>query len=204
MLLKTKTSPVKNPVWAHYTPNELYDSDILSNTHLGMEYSTFLPMWKLNKSVTGRNAWFEVRITKSKAEVEIGDRSAWWRQPEFMDKIFWVFQQPQWFEMDKKRFFCYNLEPFEGQRVAQVGEDKLGYNPFEGPFPALHIPVECTEMAWSETSNGYSDHGRPREEEHLTAQEKEDALETEHDVAKILSEIQDVDSKADEIAGKMS
>lgn len=203
MLLKTKTHPTKNPVWKHYTPNELYESDVLSNGHLGLEYSTFVPIWKQGAHVIGRNAWFEVRITKSQTGIEIGDRKAWWRQPEFMDHIFWVFQQPQFVDIDKTRYFCYTLEPFEGQRVAQVGEEKLGYNPFEHPFPSLFLPVECTEIAWTETSNGNSDHGRPREETVKTAEEIESELQTAEEVTKILEEIQDVTEKADQIAGSL-
>lgn len=203
MLLKTKTYPTKNPVWAHYTPNEFFESDILSIGALKMAYADFIPQWKMLNSVGGKNTWFEIRIVKSQAKVEISDRAAWWRQPEFMDKIFWVFQQPTPMVIDGHRLFCYVLEPFEGMRVAEVGLDKLGYPPFESDAPALFIPVDCTQVAWTETSNGFSDHGRPREEKVLTLEQQEKQEQTQEEVKKILNEIQDVGERADEIAGKI-
>jgi hypothetical protein len=105
--------------------------------------------------------------------------------------------------IDGARMFCYVLEPFEGMRVAEVGLDKLGYPPFESDAPALFIPVECTQVAWTETSNGHSDHGRPREEKVLSLEQVEKEAQTKEGVQKILSEIQDIGEKADEIAGKI-
>ena len=203
MLVKTRVPETKNPMWQHYTPNELYESDILSHGLLGCSYSTFIEAWKGLHQVPGKNVWFEVRIVSGKTSEAISDRRAWWRQSEFMDKIFWVFQHPLPAVLNGKRYFTYMLEPLEARRVVEIAKDKLGYNPFEGEAPLLFIPTECCVLAWTETSNGYSDHGRHRPEESLSAEEEDKRAQGEMESDRLLGEVIDIGEDFDKIMGEL-
>jgi len=203
MLIKVNKSPIKNPIWEYYTPNELYDSDILSYGKLNQSYAEFISAWQQVTEVSVKNTWFEVRIVTGKTSEEISDEKGWWRQPEFMDKIFWVFQTPQTAIINNHRYYVYLLEPFESMRVVQVAIEKFGYNPFPSEFPAMYLPVECSMIAWTETSNGHSDHGRHRGEIIKTQQEIDDEETEKIESEKFMECIVDVTDKADEIVGKL-
>lgn len=204
MLIITKERPVKNPVWQNKTPPELHEHEILSIGHLGHSYADFITAWKRKHDIDRANRWFEVRIIKEKTEEGVDNRRAWWTQPEFMDKIFWVFQAPVDMTVSGKRMFCYILEPFEAMRVALTGQEKKGVPVFDSQDPALYLPVECTQLAWTETSNGYSDHNREREHKILTAEEREEELKTKEEVEKIIESVVELtDDQADRIAGKL-
>ena len=205
MLIQIDKSPVKNPIWEYYTPNELYESDILSYGKLGMSYLDFLSAWKKMNQVRGKPDFFEVRIVDGKTQEKIHDSRAWWRQPEFMDKIFWVWQRPEALMVGDDRYFVYMLEPLEAARVVETAKERLGHNPFESDMPALYVPVECCVLAWTETSNGYSDHGRHRPEHVPTQQEVDENALAEIRADQLLGEAIDiVDPEiAEKIAGPM-
>jgi len=205
MLIQIDPSPIKNPAWEVYTPNELYESEILSLGKLGQSYQDFISAWKKKNKIGGKNNWFEVRITRAGTQEKIHDSRAWWRQKEFMDRIFWVFQHPDYMIIGGERYFVYTLEPLESLRVVNVAINKFGYNPFGAHIPVLNVPVECCQLAWTETSNGYSDHGRPREEKIPTQEEIEKDKILEEKVDKLLGEELDLsgldDKDLDSILG---
>lgn len=181
--------PTKNPFWADQTPNELYTQN---DTYRDMvdEFIRF-------HQIPGTGRFIEVRITREKETIEILQGERWWDDPLFMEKVFWVFDKPLLTKvkddgpMGFVNFQSYFLEPFECQRVNEVGRYKFGYPPFPADA-AIMIPVTCATMAWDETSAGLSDHIRYRPEVELTDLEQQLVGAHKEEIANIQKTLVDV------------
>jgi hypothetical protein len=191
MLIQTKSVPDKNPIWSHWTPNECYENEELSLKHLKFPYSEFVESFVRSQGLVTKRVWREVRVVNKAPSIEIATKSAWWEQPEFADRIFWVFNNPTVATIDNDRYFCHVLEPIECLRVVKAGIDKYGYNPFSVDFPCLYLPCELAKAAWDETSGGYSDHLREREVHEPTQQEIEEDAVLEEKAKEIEKNIQE-------------
>lgn len=172
--------PTKNPIWEDQTPNERYRDD--------PDYYLRLNAWALKNHIPGRR-FFEVRITKVNSILSVHQSSAWWDQPSCMDHIFWVFQKPITLGVGLQ---IYSLELYECRRVVEMARKKLGYNPFPSEEPSLCVPVDCVEMAWNETANGYSDHIRHRETKEVSQRQADLQGVAREEVEKIIEQIKDV------------
>lgn len=202
MLLLTNQHPVKNPVWEVYTPNEMWDNDALALAHLKASYRMLELPWARAHGIPGKKRWFEMRVNSNRTLLNITARQRWWDAPEFMDKIFWVYQTPILFNMDGETVSCYPLEFMECQRVKAVGIRRFGRNPFSSEVPSLLIPQDCCELAWKETANGYSEHLRHRPEHEPTQEELDREATAQEAVEKAKERIFDIPSdKMDRVLG---
>lgn len=146
--------PVKNPLWNTFTPNEHY---VRNKT-----YRDYVDRFVQINDVGCTVNFMEVRIVRSK--ISLGPSTNWWDDSLFMEKVFWVFHKPLTiYPEGKAPWQAYFLEPMECVRVADIALEKFKRPVFD-PTNAVMIPCECTHMAWDETSGGYSDHLRHREE----------------------------------------
>jgi hypothetical protein len=191
MLINMNRSPVKNPVWSKYTPNQMVDDVELSRKVLGLDYMKLTKGWKIHNGIPGRDRFFEVRIIGTNSLLSLSDRDRWWNDVGIMDRIFWVYQKPVIHDMTKQDHVSYALEYYECLRVKALGEAKFGFNPFRSNMPSLLIPRECVQLAWNETTNGYSDHLREApEEEVLTAEQEDRIARVDEKVEKLMPEVQ--------------
>jgi hypothetical protein len=191
MLLKINTHPVKNPMWSYYTPNEFYENDDLAIKHIGTSYMNMVDGYCAMHQISSKRVWREIRVNNQPTSIIHTARDCWWEQKELAERIFWVFHNTTCVEEAGKRYFYYVLEPFEALRVKEVGIEKHGYNPFSNELPALYLPVECGTAAWDETSGGYSDHLRHRDEVKLTDEEKEQEARTNELAEEISKNVQE-------------
>lgn len=174
----------KNPRWSTITPNQLFKSDLT--------YATKMLQWTTANNLPPPKNFFEVRIVKQQSILDLHQSNRWWDDPLFMDKVFWVIQKPLSFKMGFATFQAYALEYFECLRIVDIAKAKFGKNPFGHPEPSLCIPCDVVELAWDETTNGYSDHLRPVAE-NIKSQQRVDKDSTEREeIDKILATIEDV------------
>lgn len=146
------------------TPNEAAYSDV--------PYRCLLKQFKKLENVTSANRFFEVRIVKQKpSHLMIHPSTHWWDQPGLMDHVFWVFQTPIFANKPgDEPYGVYILEPMECKRIARILSERFQVP--EPVYPGCFIlPVEITQLAWTETANGYSEHIHHREEHIPTEQE---------------------------------
>ncbi len=161
MLIIPDVNATKHPKWAGAeTPNTAYEHD--------PSYREISTAFAKKADVGGPYRWFEVRIVSEKSVLSFAESARWWNEPAWMDKIIWVYQKPRLFNVDNKSYQTYLLEFFECQRVLARTIGKFGHNIFEDEFPALLIPCDCVQIAWTETANGYSEHRRDAEVQVVT------------------------------------
>lgn len=142
--------PTKNPTWEHRTPNEAYQQDA--------QYQEMVDFFVQNGKVSNKPSFFEVRVLAKNSLLALNSDERWWNEPMFMEKIFWVFQQPVTFYPEGLQAWqAWVLEPLEHVRVFNAMKEKIGYNPYP-TGTVLLLPCDCGEPAWNETSGGYSDH----------------------------------------------
>lgn len=186
MLIQTEARPVKSETWQHWTPNEVYADLRLSQEHLGLNYRKVIDLWMRKYRYTAPRKWFEIRVMKENSLIlPVQSSKDWWKDPAFMDKIFWVYQKPMRIKYKNTDCFVYVLEFMECQRVEQLLWQRIGRKPFRSDYPLLFVPVDCAEHAWNERSGGYSDHLRPRPEVVLTQEEIDKDGEVEEAIKKI-------------------
>jgi hypothetical protein len=156
VLIKVPTEKDKNPYWEKrgITPNEAYELD--------GGYQRLVTQFKLYNGIQSPCRFLEIRIIKRQTLVDATGQIRWWDDTLFMDKVFWAFQSPAVDYVDDKPYSFYVLEPYECQRVLNLGWAKYGRPPVNDLKAAFFVPVECCQHAWNETSAGYSDHLRPR------------------------------------------
>lgn len=140
----------------HKTPNELMQTD--------EDYQRALKAWKSKHAIKGNARFFEVRVIR--AFSPFVSAQAWYTHPLFMDKVFWVFQEPEYSRPvpGKTPIGYYSLERHECLRVFNAILDHIGKAPWEDPEEPLIIPVDNVQLCWEETSAGVSDHIRNRPE----------------------------------------
>lgn len=188
MLIIPEVRATSNPLWANRTPNEAFETDP-GYAEVAMAFT--------KKVSASSNRWVRVRIVKASPILDLSVRAKWWDDPLWMDKIFWVYNKPIAAVIDGQYYQTYALEFLEAQRVLEDTFRKYNANRFEDPFPALYVPCDCCHLAWSETTNGYSDHLLERPEKALTQQEidKESAIqEVVKQLEKELVDISDQES----------
>lgn len=159
MLLKTQKIPEKHPLWADETPNEKYRSDFA--------YRTKIDKWALENQIPQRGMFHEIRVLRQAGDGYFVGGFGWWNHRLFMDRVFWVFQTPISAGEPPNIQKFYALEYYECRRVIEtITLDNHLHNPFrtaddEASWDmSLIVPVEAVELAWEETSAGYSDHIR--------------------------------------------
>lgn len=140
-----------------------------------------------------RKRWFEVRILAEKTQiVDMSRGEGWWQNKQFMDRVFWVFQQPQTSRDPAMPYQVYVLEPYESLRVRDELFEQTGRQPFKSPWPALWIPQDCVKLAWTETSNAYSDHLRHRAEPIVQQKLLDEQARDKEQVDQFLKEIAEI------------
>lgn len=190
------TDPIrkwKNPYWEARgeTPNEAMEHD--------PQYRQMVTQFARHNKVSGPFRFFEVRVVSDSPSVIYDKAMKWWTHKDLMDRVFWMFQKPRYdLQEGKEPYGYYTLEPFECSRVWQVGCKTLGV-----PIPnkmsmrnAFTIPIECCQLAWTETSNGFSDHlhHRPEIVKSQFDLDREQAIKAAS--AKIIAAGQDINSSA--------
>lgn len=181
--------PAKHYYWQERTPNEEY----AENPQYRQMVDEFIAKYK----TPGGARFFEVRLVKPQENIGVVESDRWWDDALFIEKIFWVFDKPHLTKVrdDNPKGFlnfqAYYLEPFECQRVNNIGLEKFGYLPFPQDA-AIMLPVECTQMAWDETSGGYSDHIRYRPNVDLTDREVDELETHKQEVSEIQKTLVDI------------
>lgn len=205
MLIKTETRHEKNPLWIYWTPNEVYNNQELSFKHLGFDYKPLIDKWTKVCKIPTKKLWNEIRIKdEASGGIVMPRQLRWWNNRKYMDAVFWVYSTPMKFIVDEAEFYCYALEYIECQRIKRDAVQELGYNPFSSESPSLLVPCDCCHKAWTETSNGYSDHLRPRAEEVVSQQEVDASSEFKEKVEAVKKNIIPLvleDGKLDELLG---
>lgn len=164
----------KNEYWESrgITPNEALELD--------PRYRKLVREFAVHNGVYSPYKFFEVRIVNALPSVVYDKAMKWWTHKMLMDRVFWMFQKPRYdFREGKEPYGYYTLEPFECVRVWQVGCAHLNVNiPTKTLLrKAFTVPIECCQIAWTETSNGFSDHIHHRPEK----------VETQADIDRRLS-----------------
>lgn len=185
----TGVSRDKNEYWEkrNITPNEAYQTD--------SAYQNLIRNFASYHKIKGPFRFFEVRIIAARPSLICTGTIDWWDDPEFMDKCFWMFQTPMYeYPEGKEPYGYYYLEPFECRRVLNVGIRKHQIvNPTRNTMrQAFVVPIECCQLAWTETSGGYSDHLHHRPEILKTQEQldREKLLDLEAD--KLLESAEDI------------
>lgn len=171
----------KHPKWQATTPNELRRSS-LSYAEMSINFAK-------RAGFGGPWGFEEVRIVSSISGIELDN--AWWADPLFMDKVFWVYRTPFYYEPDGAKWGVYLLEPYECQRIEAVAENKFGHPVFGENAPII-IPIDVTQRAFYETSNGFSDHIRPLLRIEPSAEEKQRKAEEDALIEKKLEEVKEI------------
>jgi hypothetical protein len=171
----------KHPKWQATTPNELRRSSL--------SYAETSTHFAKKAGFSGPWGFEEVRIVLPESQIEL--ENPWWSDPLFMDKVFWVYRTPFYYEPDGVKWGIYLLEPFECQRVAAVAENKFGH-PVFGKNAPIVIPIDVTQRAFYETSNGVSDHIRPLLRVEPSAEDKEKEAEDRAAIEARLVEVKEI------------
>lgn len=175
--------PTKNEQWAIETPNEVYRDNI--------QYQAIVHGFGSLHQIPGPVNFHEVRITKQRSWMECSSR--WWDDPLFMDKVFWVFHKPMTFRQPTGEALQYfALEPYENLRVIKALYEKTGFDQWDWIEDLLIIPADCLEMAWDETSAGYSDHIRYKPQICPTEQDVEKEAQKAIRIKKIQERIKEL------------
>jgi hypothetical protein len=170
----------KNPYWEErgITPNEARDLD--------SRYQRALKGFARHNKLTGPHRFFEVRIVRNRPAVDVLTQN-WWEHPKFMDRVYWMFQRPMIIYLeDYSAYQLYVLEPMECLRVLNIFRRDFGNNPLGDPRTAFVVPVECCQLAWTETKGGYSEHIHYRPKIAPTQQQIDAEEEKKKKIAKIL------------------
>lgn len=195
MLILPQKYSIRNKVWEHYTPNEVYNNLDLSRSYLGYDYSDNEALYALKNKFGGQKVWREFRIIQATTGLDVADKHRWWNDPLFMDKVFWVYMKPVKANVDNQTVDFYALEMFESHRVYEATLEKYKRPMFSSEFPGLLIPKECVANCWDETTNGFADNIRERPDEVITQQQVEREGLVEELLAKVkpveISEIED-------------
>lgn len=154
----TGISRNKNYWWekANETPNEAFNRDPKYRQMAQQFYKNYKEQTGLKKPFR----WVEVRIL-NQPKLIITGRKDWYEDPVWCESVFWVWQTPVVQEIDGRLYSYHVLEPLECFRVCDVRFSRHGVMPRNG-IPAYVVPTECCDMAWNETSGGFSDHLRHR------------------------------------------
>lgn len=181
----------KNQYWETLglTPNEAKDLD--------PRYQRALEAFTQHNKLTGPHRFFEVRIVRNRPLIDALTQN-WWEHPRFMERIYWMFQRPMVIYLsDLTQYPLYVLEPMECLRVWNTFRRELRANPAGDPRTAFVVPVDCCELAWTETKGGVSEHihYRPKQaptQEQLDAEGRKKAeidrlLEEAIDLSQVLS-----------------
>lgn len=136
------------------SPNDHYQND--------MDYRAGVDAWCREKGQPGPHKWHQVRMISDKCE--LSTRADWWNQGPWKEAIFWVFMKPYYARFEGLPYGFYCLEFIECRRVISYMLRELGKTPWDiSSAPMLMIPTEICKPCRYETTNGYSDHLRPRE-----------------------------------------
>jgi len=166
MLIRTYTEPTKHPKWAgNVTPNTEYGT----NPH----YQEIADEFAKKGRAPGPSKWKEVRAIKGAAIISLSEMDRWWFQPEWMDRVFWVYYKPVGVMEDGKYYQTYLLEFYESQRVLAGTVRRFGRNIFNDPFPTIYIPCDVVQTCLWEFAAGESEHKRESVEPVLSNQEVE-------------------------------
>lgn len=179
----------KNEYWEQrgITPNEANE--------LEPRYRALSRNYARQNGVPGPYKFFEVRIVNANCIFGLRARTNWWNDPEWMDRVFWMYQKPVMFFIDEERVPFYTLEPFEGWRVWNVGAHRHGMTISENHLKqAWHVPVDCCQVAWEETSAGISDHLHHRPDFVPTQEDIDRRALIEHESAEIMKEAEDINT----------
>lgn len=180
----------KNEYWEErgITPNEALELD--------PNYRQLVRSFAIHNEVLPPYKFWEVRIIKQDPSVLVGIHDHWWNDSMFMDHVFWMFQKPRMTRVDGRPYPCWLLEPFECWRVWNLGCLKFGI-----PAPGkellkkgFFVPTECCQLAWTETSNGESDHIHHRPEYEASDDEINYTGELRRKVDDILKESMDIEA----------
>lgn len=176
----------KNQYWETLglTPNEARDSD--------PRYQRALQAFTRHNNLTGPHRFFEVRIVRNRPLIDALTQN-WWEHPRFMDRCYWMFQRPMIIYLeDYSPYQLYVLEPMECLRVWNTFRRELGSNPLGDPRTAFVVPVDCCELAWTETKGGYSEHIHYRPKIAPTQEQVDQAEQKQQQVEKILGQAVDI------------
>lgn len=176
----------KNPYWESLglTPNEAKDVD--------PHYKRALKGFIAHNRVTGPHRFFEVRIVNNKPLIDVLHQN-WWEHPAFMDKVYWMFQRPSIILLEDQRSYpLYVLEPMECWRIQNI-IFKLTGKPTNGdPRTAFVVPVDCCQLAWTETKAGISEHIHYRPKLALTQAQIDKESTRKLEVEKVLENSMDL------------
>lgn len=181
----TGVNRYKNKYWVEspHTPNEAYQAN--------PRYKRIVDLFKREHKITGPTKFFEVRIIHQMTSIAMSSR--WWDQPAFMDRVFWVFMQPEYTYGTGEPYGWYSLEPMECMRVVSAYEMATGnkLTDEEKRKCAYVVPVECVQIAWTETANGTSEHLHHREEIPKPQQQVDKEAKRAEDAVKIIEMAED-------------
>lgn len=175
----------KNEYWETrgITPNEALELD--------PDYARLVKTFGRHNHLLGPYKFFEVRIIKQRATIGLSGQRNWWDHPLFMDHVFWMFQKPYLDQEDGEFVSCYALEPFECIRVWKAIEQQPNEERLAG---AWIVPVECCQIAWHETKEGYSEHIHHRPEIVPTQADLDRQGELERASKELLDQAQDINT----------
>ena len=133
ILPKSLQLDTKNKFWTLQTPNEAYRNNVA--------YHDLVEEWSRRNQIPGPFAFQQVRIVSRHSSLSLHKSACWWDQALFMDKVFWVYRQPETFYPDgREPYQVYFLEYYECMRVADAATNELGQN----PFPPEASLILCT------------------------------------------------------------
>lgn len=197
MLIIPHQEPVKHPKWAgNITPNTEFEK----NPH----YQRVAVQFAQKAEAKGPYKFKEVRPIKLRSVLTLEESQRWWNDPQWMDKVFWVYNRPISFFDNGKWFQTYLLEFYESQRILEGSLRKFGKNIFGDPFPCLLIPCDVVQVCLWEFAAGVSEHRRESIEPVPTQEqiEKEQRIEERaKEIAKTLHDISDSPWAGDNIKG---
>jgi hypothetical protein len=185
MLIIPNARPVKNPKWAgNITPNTEYDSS--------PQYRTIADNFGKKAEAKGPYKFKEVRPVSLRSVLTLDESARWWNDPEWMDKVFWVYNKPISFLENGRWYQTYLLEFFESQRVLEGAFRKFGKNIFDDPFPCLLIPCDVVQVCMWEFAAGVSEHKRESIAPVPTQQEIEKEAQIQEHVKELEKNIVDI------------